>query len=150
MYLSACVYPWQVKWFDNCNMICSFSPLATLWTGATDSISGGKLPLNRHVCVHVVIVYPWRVKWSDNGNNICSFSPLAALWNGAIHPYSASKSLNRGIWVHVVMVYILDEWSDLIMVTWFAPFPQLLHREIVWFNHTQQVSCLWIDVFERT
>jgi len=100
------VYPWQVKWSDNGNMICSFSPFTTLWNGVIHSYSACKLPLNRRIWVHAVIVYRWRVKWSDNGNMICSFFPLTTLWNGMIHSYSVCKlPLNRRIWVHVAIVY---------------------------------------------
>jgi len=60
------VYPGRVKWSDNGNMVCSFFPLTTLWTGVIRSYSGCKLPLNGGIWVHVVIIYPWWVKWSDN------------------------------------------------------------------------------------
>ena len=127
-------------------LICSFSPLATLWNGLIHSYSGGKLPLNRHILMHVVIPYPCRVKWSDNGNMMCSFSPLATLWNGVADSFSGGKlSLNRDIWAHIVI--LLAKWSDVIMVTWFPPFPHLLHCETVQFAHTQAVSCFWIDIF---
>jgi len=143
---------WRVKWsddgnmscfFDNGNMSCSYSPLATLWNGVTDSFTEGKLPLSWCIFVHVVIICPWWVKWSDDGNMSCFFPPLATLWNGVIRLYSAGKlPLNRRICACSDSLSLMSEMIS------FAPFSHLLHCELGWLTHSQEVSCLWIDVFD--
>jgi len=95
MYFTVRCPPWRVMHlykitltFDDFND--SFSPLATLPNGVIHSYSVGKLPLSRHIWMH--IVHPWWVKWSDNCNMSWFFFPTwYTLWNAVINSYSECK-----------------------------------------------------------
>jgi len=98
--------------------------LAMLWTGA---LSDGKLPLNEHICILKIGF----CVMSENSFFLYLLHPLVVLWTGAL---SVGKlPLNE----HVKIGFCV------ISEIWFL-LTHLLCCELV---HSQEVSCLWMNMF---